>query len=143
MQHFIRLCCLLGFLTTNAHAMMAPEYYRKSRQDAPYHVQVAVSRVVAPSSRPGSCTVDGKVVEIFKDTSGKLAAGTPIRFPIACDSPGDRVPMGGTIWTNLEALMRARYIEVYLVDADDGFDTASWQSKIIGAPSSTPQIPVD
>lgn len=143
MQHFVKLCCLLGFLTTSAHAMMAPEYYRKAREEAPYHVQVAISRVEPPPSGPGSCTVDGKIVEIFKDTSGKLGAGTAIRFPIACERPGDSVLVSGTIWTDLEALMRARYIEVYLIDAGEGFDTALWNSQIIDAPSSTPQFPVD
>lgn len=143
MQQFIKICCLLGFLTTNAHAMMAPEYYRKARQDAPYHLQVAILRVVAPGSGPGNCMVDGKVVEIFKDTAAKFTAGTSIRFPIACDSPGDKVLMGGTIWTDRQALMRARYIEVYLVEAGDGLDTALWQSKIIDAPSSAPRLPID
>jgi hypothetical protein len=136
MQHFVKLCCLLGLLTTSAHAMMAPEYYRKAREEAPYHVQVAISRVTPPPSGPGTCMVEGKIVEVFKDTSAKLTVGTPIRFPIACYRSGDvdRVPIGGTIWTDLEALTRARYVEVYLVDAGDGFDTALWQSQIIDAP---------
>jgi len=143
MQHVVRLCCLLGFLTTSAHALMAPEYYRQARADAPYHLQVAISRVEPPPSGPGACTVDGKIAEIFKDTSAKLTVGAPIRFPIACHRPGDRVLIGGTIWTDVEALMSARYIEVYLVDAGAGLEPALWQSRIIDASSSTPQLPVD
>jgi hypothetical protein len=133
----------LFVLATGAEALMAPQYYQKARADAPYHVQIAVTHVAVPSTTPGNCTIEGKVVQIFRNASGKLAPGASIGFGIACMRPGDKVLIGGTMWTEVDALSKARYVEAYLVDAGAGFDVALWQSRIIDAPSSTPQFPVD
>jgi hypothetical protein len=122
---------------------MAPEYYRKARAEAPHHVQVEIALVSAPEDGPGDCTVEGRVVEAFKDATGKLKKDTPVSFPVACYHEGDRVPVGGVMWTEVDALQQAKYIEVYLVDAGEGYDVALWQSKIIAAPSAAPQFPVD
>ena len=39
MQHAARFACLavLVGLATSAHALMAPEFYRQARADAPFH----------------------------------------------------------------------------------------------------------
>jgi hypothetical protein len=137
------LCCLAIALTASASALMAPEYYQKARAEAPYHVQVEIALVSAPEEGPGDCTVEGTVVEVFKDATGKLKKGTPVSFAVACYNEADRLPIGGVMWTKADALQQAKYIEVYLVDAAEGFDVALWQSKIIAAPSAQPQFPVD
>lgn len=123
--------------------MLAPEYYCKARAEAPYHVQVAITRIAPPASGAGACAVEGTIAKIFRDTPSKLAEGMPISFPIPCSRSGERVPIGGTIWTDTDVLMHAKYIEAYLVTAGAGYETALWQSKIIAAPSATPQLPVD
>lgn len=123
--------------------MLAPEYYRKARAEAAYHVQVAITRVAPPASGAGACRVEGTIAKIFRDTPSKLTDGMPISFPIACHLPGEMVPIGGTIWTDTEALMHAKYIEVYLVADGAGYETALSQSRIIDEPSPTPQLPVD
>jgi hypothetical protein len=143
MQRFMMLGCLLVLFTASAHALMAPEYYRKARAEAPYHVQVAITKVDAPRKGPGTCEVEGKVAEVFKDANGKLPKGADVGFTVACHRPGDTVPLGGTIWLDTNALEQAEFIEVYLVDASDGFDVALWNSKIIAGPSATPQFPID
>lgn len=143
MQRLLFMMIGLIALATGAEALMAPQYYQKARADAPYHVQIAVTHVGLPSATPGNCTVEGTVVQIFKNATGKLKADASIDFPVACMRPGDKVLLGGTMWTDADALSKARYVEAYLVDAGDGFDVALWQSRIIVAPSPTPQFPVD
>ncbi len=144
MQRIARLAFLLVVFSVDANAMMAPEYYRKARAEAPYHVQVAITTVDAPRKGAGTCAVEGKVEEVFKDTGDKLPKGTNVGFAVACRRPGDVVPLGGTVWLDTAALENAEFIEVYLVDdPGGGFNVALWNYKIIAAPSPTPQYPVD
>jgi hypothetical protein len=143
MQRFIRIGCLLVLFSASANALMAPEYYRKARAGAPYHVQVAITKVVAPRQGPGNCEVEGKVAEVFKDATGQLPKGADVDFTVACRRPGDTVPLGGTIWLDTNSLEQAEFIEVYLNDTGAGFEVALWNTKIIAAPSAAPQFPVD
>ena len=143
MQHVARLASLLILFATSAHALMAPEFYRQARADALFHVQVAIDKVTPPAKGPGSCMVEGKVAEVFKDAGNKLPAGTPVSFSVACHRKGEEVPIGGTMWTDTDALMSAKYIEAYLMPGVDGYAVAMWNSKIIAAPSKSPQFPVD
>jgi hypothetical protein len=123
--------------------MMAPEYYRNARAEAPYHVQIAITKVDAPRQGPGSCSVTGQVLEIFKNATGKLAKDMLIDFTVACHRKGDTVPVGGTVWLDTDELEHADYMEVYLTDADEGFAVALWNYELIPRLSSTPQLPVD
>ncbi len=143
MQHAARFAFLLFALTTGAHALMAPEFYRQARADAPFHVQVAINMVTPPASGPGNCIVEGKIAEVFRDAGNKLPAGSPVSFAVACHSEGQQVPIGGAKWTDTDALKSAKYIEAYLTPGVDGYAVAMWNSKIIDAPSKTPQFPVD
>jgi len=143
MRHLAGIFLWLGLLTSAASALMAPEYYRQARAEAPYHVQVAIDKVTLPDSEIGSCLVAGKVVETFKDEGGRLAPGVPVSFGVACYRANAEVPVGGVIWTGIEALEKARFIEVYLVEDGQGFDVALWNSRIVEAPTEEPQFPVD
>jgi len=143
MRHLAGIFLWLGLLTSAASALMAPEYYRQARAEAPYHVQVAIDKVTLPDSEIGSCLVAGKVVETFKDEGGRLAPGAPVSFGVACYRANAEVPVGGVIWTGIEALEKARFIEVYLVEDGQGFDLALWNSRIVEAPTEDPQFPVD
>jgi hypothetical protein len=128
---------------THVHAALAPEWYRKARAEADVHVQVAVTRVEPPSPSPGACHVEGTIAAIFRDAPGTLEVGAPISFPVSCMQAGDHVPVGGTIWTQIEDLQQARYIEAYLSSGPEGFRPALDQTRIIAAPSDVPQFPVD
>jgi hypothetical protein len=141
MRAFIAV--VLSLLATGAHAVMPPEVYRKARADAPLHVQVAILDVAAPDATPGMCLVSGEVVRVFRDTEGVISPGDKIEFPISCSRAGDRVPIGGVLWTDADALAAARFIEAYLAGGAPAFDVALYQSQIIAAPSETPQFPVD
>lgn len=143
MRHLAGIFLWLGLLTSAASALMAPEYYRQARAEAPYHVQVAIDKVTLPDSEIGSCLVAGKVVETFKDEGGRLAPGVSVSFGVACYRANAEVPVGGVIWTGIEALEKARFIEVYLVEDGQGFDVALWNSRIVEAPTEEPQFPVD
>ncbi|HET6322403.1 MAG TPA: hypothetical protein VFF87_10170 [Hyphomicrobium sp.] len=143
MRHIAGIFLWLGLLAGAASALMAPEYYRQARAEAPYHVQVAIKKLTLPDSEIGSCLVAGTVVETFKDEGGRLPVGTPVSFGVACYRANAEVPVGGVIWTRLEALEAARFIEVYLVEDGTGFDVALWNSRIVQAPTDEPQFPVD
>lgn len=133
----------LLLLASAAEAVMPPEVYQKARADAPFHVQVAISDVALPEATPSSCIVSGEVVRIFRGAAGAIAVGDKIEFPISCSRKGDRVPIGGVLWTNADALADARFVEAYLIGSKPSFDVALYQSQIIAAPSETPQLPAD
>jgi hypothetical protein len=134
---------VLCLLATGAQAVMPPAVYQKARADAPFHVQVAISDVAVPEATPSTCLVSGEVVRIFRDTAGALSVGDKIAFPVSCSRAGDRVPIGGVLWTNADALAAARFIEAYLIGSEPSFDVALYQSRIIDAPSDAPQLPVN
>ena len=134
------LCALVG---GQAYALMAPEYYQKARGEAQYHVQIDITKVEAPRTGAGTCAVEGQVLQIFKDATGKLAKDQIIGFTVSCRRKDDKVPIGGMLWLDTDALEKADYMEVYLNDAADGFDVALWNYKLIPKLSAAPQLPVD
>lgn len=138
----IALMAALG--AAPAGAVLPPEVYRAARMEARYHVQVAVESVAQPARSPGPCTVSGRVVRLFRGAAGELAFGTPVRFEVSCRRPGDEIPAGPVLWTDAEALARARYLEVYLNGAAPGdLSVARWQSLIIPGPTTEPQCPAE
>jgi hypothetical protein len=44
------------------------------------------------------------------------------------------------LWTDVEALTAATYLEVFLDRVDGRYRVALWQSRIIEAPTETPTI---
>ncbi len=99
MRHVARFAVLFVVFATSAHALMAPEFYRQARADAPFHVQVAIDKVTPPATGPGNCIVGGKIAEVFRDAGNKLPVGTPVSFAVACHRQGEQVPIGGAMWT--------------------------------------------
>ncbi len=143
MDRIVRFAVALLLLTGVAHAMMAPEVYRKARQSAAYHVQLAITKVDAPRQGPGGCLVEGQVLKIFKNAGDKLAPDQIIEFPVACYRRGESVPIGGTVWLDTDQLEKADYIEVYLNEDGEGFTPALWNYHIIAKVSDTAQMPVE
>lgn len=133
----------VSILAASAYAALPPKAYRDARANAAYHVQVAVTEVVAPETTPGQCTLKGKVVQIFRDTPGDLENGSEIDFAVSCRREGERAPLGGTLWQSVPALEAAQFMEVYLNGSPPSLTVASWQVKIIEGSSDEPQFPVD
>lgn len=129
------------FLPARISAVMPPWVYEEARDKAMFHVQVKILKVTAPAQTPGECAVEGEVVQIFRDTPGTLKQGTVLTFTVSCSKPGDPVIVGGTLWTNLDSLMQAKYLEAFLNGSEHGYGVALWQSFIIAAPTAQPVIP--
>lgn len=143
MQRILLLVVAVFLSSVAALALMPPQVYRDAREKAPYHVQIAITKVDAPRVGPGTCPVEGQVLKIFKNETGKLANDMMVDFEVACRHAGDRVPIGGTIWLDTDALEKADYMEVYLTDAAEGFVVPLWNYKLIDHISDTPQLPVE
>lgn len=133
---------LLVASAAGAHAMMPPGVYQKARETAPLHVQVEIITVAVPSPTPGGCKVVGKVMRIFRDTAGTMSTGRLIDFPVECRRANEVTTVGGAIYQDADALSAARYMEVYLEGEEKAFTVPLDQSRIIDAPSDTPQFPV-
>lgn len=129
--------------STVVQAALAPEYYRRAREQAAYHVQVGITKVTAPRPGPGGCVVEGQVLRIFKNEGETLTPDMRIGFPVACYRQGESVPIGGTQWLNTDELEKADYMEVYLDDVDGSLEPAMWNYRLIPELSETPQLPVD
>jgi len=143
MHRIVRSALWMMVLPASAHALMPPEVYRNARAEAPYHVQIAITKVDAPRTGPGTCGVEGQVLKIFKNATGSLSNDMTVGFAVACRHTGDVVPLGGTIWLNTDALEKADYMEVYLADTAEGLAVPLWNYKLISKLSDEPQFPVD
>jgi hypothetical protein len=143
MRRILPVAVAIALTTAAAYALMPPQVYREARQNAPYHVQIAVTKVDAPRVGSGTCPVEGQVLKIFKNDGSRLADDMTVGFEVACRREGDRVPLGGTIWLNTSELEKADYMEVYLTDAGEGFAVPLWNYKLIQHLSDTPQFPVE
>ncbi|HEV8714966.1 MAG TPA: hypothetical protein VGX03_19320, partial [Candidatus Binatia bacterium] len=105
---------LLFLLPSGASAAMPPWVYQQARDTAMFHVQVKIRNVTGPAQTPGECSVTGEVVRIFRNTPGTLQQGATLDFTVSCSKHGDPVIVGGTLWTDYDSLMRAKYLEVFL-----------------------------
>ncbi len=143
MRRIPYVAVVMLLLSAGASAMMPPEVYRKARANAPYHVQIAITKVDAPRTGPGGCLVEGQVLKIFKNTGDRLAKDQIIGFPVACYRRGDKVPVGGTLWLDTDQLEKAEYMEVYLNEDGEGFTPALWNYHILQKLSDTPQMPIE
>lgn len=136
------LTCLVTLAAFGARAALPRKVYDDARKTAALHLQVKVINVARPKEALGQCTVEGEVATIFRDELAKTRKNSPIGFSISCKSGGGFPPPGGAIWTDAEALAKAKYLEVYLNREGDGYKVAYWQSKIIDAPTMKPKFPV-
>ncbi|MDZ4777893.1 MAG: hypothetical protein SGJ23_14030 [Alphaproteobacteria bacterium] len=95
--------------------MLPPYVYEEARMTATEHVQVEVVRVGRPAATEhnphgdhGLCRVDGRVAQVFR---GRLRVGEQVVFEVSCATRDARVPVGGTLWTDMHALTGARVLE--------------------------------
>lgn len=120
-------------LTGQAAAVLAPEYYEEARRSAPNHVQIEIDDVASPSGGMGACSVEGRIVRVFK---GDLAPGAELHFDVSCYDYGT-IPSGPTLWTDYDALNDAKYLEAFM-SGDVSPRIALDQVEIVLAPRDTP-----
>jgi tetratricopeptide (TPR) repeat protein len=121
-----------------AEAALPPYVYEQAREQAAYHVQIKVTRVTPPPKTPGECETTGDVARVFRDRSGELRLGTRLAFAVSCSRRSEPPLVGGTLWTDLDTLRAAKYLEVFLNRTDGRYQVALWQSRIIDAPTDKP-----
>jgi hypothetical protein len=123
---------------------LRPEQYLAGRHTARFHVQVEILAVAGPDRTPGDAAVTARVVRVFR---GDLAVGDEIRYAEAVIRAEDweppnieRVPIGGTIWKEYDAVHRAKYAEAFLNGTPPVLEVALWQSWLIDAPTDAPRM---
>ena len=149
---------LLGLTSAGSQAMaaMAPEVYAEMLAAAPYHVQVQVTDrrlIPAPASgqqaQPtfdpwrGTCTLSGMIDRVFRDATNDLEIGEPISVEVPCEHEGALELVGGIIFSDVEALRAAAYVEVIVDGPPGGPYAVAGQGKgiaIMDAPSDAPVI---
>ena len=94
-----------------AFAALAPEYYRKARDEAAHVVVFEVHRVraVRPASGRGECQVTGKVESVERGSHYRV--GGPITVKVPCIWPNAEMMAGPVMWqtpAGLKASRRAR-----------------------------------
>jgi len=132
------ILCLVVIPPTDA--ALPPYVYAQARDQATYHLQIKVTDVTPPAKTPGECETSGEVVRIFRDRSGTLRLGDRLAFAVSCSRRGDPRIVGGVLWTDYDALMRARYLEAFLNRENGRYRIALWQSRIIEAPTDAPVL---
>ena len=130
---FLTVAAPAVLMCGRAAAVLAPEYYEEARRSAPNHVQIEIEDVDSPSGGMGACSVEGKVVKVFR---GDLAPGAELTFDVACYDYG-AIPSGPTLWTDYDALSEAKYLEAFM-SADPQPRIALDQVEIVIAPRDTP-----
>lgn len=122
--------------------MLPPYVYEQARVNAAEHAQVEVLHVGRPAANGendggafGACRVDGRVARVFR---GRLRVGEAVTFDVFCSTPGARLPVGGTIWTHLDALDGARVLEGFFNRAGPGLEVARDQIYIVPAVRAAP-----
>jgi len=138
------LCSLtiVGLLVQDCFAILPSSSYQAARKNAAYHVQVRIVSVSIPDKTPGECMVQGTTERIFRDNAKNLKPNQSVSFQVSCLKEGDPMsPPGGTLWTRVERLQAAKYMEVYLDRAKGGhFHIPLWQSQIIEGISAQPAL---
>lgn len=122
--------------------MLPPYAYEEARVTAAEHAQVEVLQVARPAPDAGNdggafgaCRVDGRVARVFR---GRLRVGEAVSFDIFCSTPGAHIPVGGTIWTHMDALEGARVLEGFFNRAGARLEVARDQIYIVPAVRAAP-----
>ncbi len=123
-------------------AVLPPWRYQLARVEAKFHVQVKVLHVEAVAATPAQVRVDAEVVRVFRGQPS-LQPGDRVHFTVSVlqgDEPWDRIPVGGTLWTNYPALQATRFLEVFLDGAPPACEIRLWQHALLDAPTDQPTM---
>jgi hypothetical protein len=119
--------------------MLPSDFYLVARHEARFHVQVQLDEVAGVGQTPCRTPVEATVVRVFRD-SGELNPGDKITFGVNVTRPGDRIPASGIIWTSIEKLQYARFLEVFLNGDPPKCELALSQFEYIDDPTDKPRM---
>lgn len=102
----------LTALATPACAALAPQYYQEARDKAPNVLVFDVLRVATPRGAAGNCMVTAKVIRA--ERGEKYKTGDELVIVVPCRTPRAPVRVGGTVWQDMEALVRSAHGKAYL-----------------------------
>lgn len=114
-----------------------PRVFRDARLKSEFHIQLAVDSVRIVEKTPGICAVAGRIERVFR---GNVAVGTPITLDLDCKKESETVRPGQIIWTDVDKLMAAKYIEAFVNRGPFGFQHSLWQLALLDAPTEKPTI---
>lgn len=89
-------------------AALAPEYYLRARVAAPHHIQMQVTKVELDAAEPGTCTVHGRIAQVFR---GPLPLDVPVHFIVHCLTSTAQPMPGAAQWFFPDALSKATVVE--------------------------------
>ncbi|MGE0724722.1 MAG: hypothetical protein AB7O45_10120 [Alphaproteobacteria bacterium] len=113
-------------------------FYRDARLKSEFHVQFEIDSVRVPSETPGLCVVTGKIRKVFR---GPVKPGEPVNLDYACKKAADKPKPGATLWTDVEDLVPAKFVEAYLNRGPYGYAIALWQTKLVPELTDKAQLP--
>ncbi len=122
--------------------MLQPEVYEEARRTADFHGQVRILNVDQSIQTPGVAQVTAEVVRSFRRHPA-YSCGAHVRFGVSVlsgNEPWERVPIGGTRWTNYTELLRAKYMEIFLNGDPPACQVALWQSAIVEMLTTRPVL---
>src|SRR6266571_2966890 len=111
---WLALSLFLACSNSVLFGMVPPEDMEAARRRAAMHLQVEVVEVFVPAKTPCYCEVQATIRRIFDDRLGLLEVGQTVALDIACVRSGDVVTSSRSLWTRVEDLKVARFLEVYL-----------------------------
>ncbi|MGP6156200.1 MAG: hypothetical protein ACLPYS_01460 [Vulcanimicrobiaceae bacterium] len=115
--------------------MLPPAAYEEARRTAPIHVQVRVSRLLGSPDASG-CTVEGRLVRIFRDDSRLMRVGRGVRFNVPTHGKRDGPPLlDGTIYHSWERLTSSKFFEVFLCPSNGGVELVRSQLAPVRRPT--------
>ena len=139
---------LFGLVSSTgaALAIMPPGAYADLLSTADIHLQLKIIErdLLAPSGNDagyGTCGISGIVVHVFR---GPARVGDEVSFGVPCVHEGAQdSPVGGAVYTSIERLGVAEFLEVVLTIGGDGIYALAAQgmgATIIEHPSTEPVI---
>lgn len=102
------------------------------RMTAPYHVQIHLDHTAQPLKVPGTVSLQGEVVRVFR-SDGRLKCGDRVGFEIWVCQPGDEPT--GPAFVYYEHFVQASHVEVYLHGKPPNCELAAYEFALISAPT--------
>lgn len=93
---------------------------------------------------PDRVRVNAEIIRVFRGEP-RLVPGDRVHFSVSVltgDEELDRVPIGGSIWTNYAALQSARFLEAFLDGTPPDCEIRLWQLAILDTPTDRPTMVV-
>jgi hypothetical protein len=109
----------------------------KSRQTAPFHIQLELEKSEDFHAVSGDIQVHGRVVRVFRNDS-RVAVGDRLGFDLWVCRPGDEPT--GPAYIYYDDLKTASYMEAYLYGDPPECKLAAYEFNVIRTPSDEPTL---